>query len=648
MDRCALFVDAGYLLADGAMAVHGTRNRDSVSWDYAGLVRLLSDMARDRTGLSLLRCYWYETTVDDRRNQEQDSIADIPGIKFRAARIRPGRREGVESYVQRDLTTLARTGGLCEAVLVSGDEDMAQVVADVQDLGVRVTVVHVSVEGNWTISRALRRECDDLIEVGAGHLRPYVNLLAQPDPAEETGSAGPLSNGQSHGAPMSRQPVNANVAADRVEPADMAMMYANTGGQPAGTAMEQLRAMQQSIAHRRGGDQPGAAGDVSNPATGGQPAPSGGYQAPAGGSPNQTGGHAYPNGASPQQAGGHAMPSGGYQAPAGGSPNQTGGHAYPNGASPQQAGGHAMPSGGYQAPAGGSPNQTGGHAYPNGASPQQAGGHAMPSGGYQAPAGGNPNQTGGHAMPSGGYQAQHTGGYPAQHPGHSGAHPSMAPQAGQGHPASGAQPSMRGMNGTGPQQPQQRMNPGGTQYQNPPTGAAPAQGRGDPPGRGAPPGQDRGYGSNTGQQQGFGGSSPVNPTSGASTGTEANLRGATATQNGMRPATGPQPTPPVQHGPYTNPTPRVGNVAPDPQDPHSVANAVRTAYQEGDNFGESIARDAPALWVEAVLAGQPRMPADLEARMLQGSALPVDYLLREDVRESLRGGFWSALERCRA
>ncbi len=45
MDRCALFVDAGYVLADGAMAVHGTRQRESVSWDYAGLVQLLSGLA---------------------------------------------------------------------------------------------------------------------------------------------------------------------------------------------------------------------------------------------------------------------------------------------------------------------------------------------------------------------------------------------------------------------------------------------------------------------------------------------------------------------------------------------------------------------------------------------------------------------------
>ena len=92
MDRCALFVDAGYMLADGAMAVHGTRPRESVSWDYEGLLQLLGNLARDRTGLPLLRCYWYEATVEGRRTAEHDALADMPGIKLRLAKLRPGRR----------------------------------------------------------------------------------------------------------------------------------------------------------------------------------------------------------------------------------------------------------------------------------------------------------------------------------------------------------------------------------------------------------------------------------------------------------------------------------------------------------------------------------------------------------------------------
>src|SRR5260370_24217165 len=112
VDRCALFVDAGYVLADGAMAVHGTRHREAVSWDYAGLLQFFGSIARDATGLPLLRCYWYEATVEGRRSAEHDALADLPGIKLRLGRMRPGRREGVESEIPRDPATLARNGSV--------------------------------------------------------------------------------------------------------------------------------------------------------------------------------------------------------------------------------------------------------------------------------------------------------------------------------------------------------------------------------------------------------------------------------------------------------------------------------------------------------------------------------------------------------
>ena len=147
MDRCALFVDAGYVLADGAMAVHGTRRRDSVSWDYSGLLKLLAGISRDQTGLPLMRCYWYEATVEGRRSREHDLLADLPGLKLRLGRMRPGRREGVETEIHRDLITLARNGAICDAVIISAEEDLSEVVAEVQDLGVRVILLHIAVDG---------------------------------------------------------------------------------------------------------------------------------------------------------------------------------------------------------------------------------------------------------------------------------------------------------------------------------------------------------------------------------------------------------------------------------------------------------------------------------------------------------------------
>jgi len=85
------------------------------------------------------------------------------------------------------------------------------------------------------------------------------------------------------------------------------------------------------------------------------------------------------------------------------------------------------------------------------------------------------------------------------------------------------------------------------------------------------------------------------------------------------------------------------------QQPVAIAlpEAVKAAHAEGFNFGESVGRDAPGLWLEAVLARKPRMPSDLEARLLQGSVLPIDSLLHDEVRHSLRRGFWDALESAR-
>ena len=205
------------------MAVHGTRRGESVSWDYEGLLQLLSGLARERSGLPVLRCYWYEATVDGRRTAEQDALADVPGIKLRIAKIRPGRREGVETEIHRDLTTLARNNAISDALVVSAEEDLAQVIADVQDLGMRVTLVHIAVDGNWTISRALRQESDDIIEISGEHLRPYVELIAgaepvHPDEEGDLALARPLANGHSTAAAASYQQVPA-ASANHAPPA---------------------------------------------------------------------------------------------------------------------------------------------------------------------------------------------------------------------------------------------------------------------------------------------------------------------------------------------------------------------------------------------------------------------------------------------
>jgi len=422
VDRCALFVDAGYLLADGAMAAHGTRHREAVAWDYPGLLQLMSNLSRERTGLPMLRCYWYEATVEGRRTPEHDVLADIPGLKLRLSRIRPGRREGVDAQVHRDLMTLARNGAICDAVVVSGDEDLAQVVCDAQDLGIRVTVVHVAADASWSVSRTLRQESDDLIELGGAHLRPYVTLV--------------------------------------------------TG--------------------------------VSEAANG--------HQAAA----NGQGTHSLPSAA--------ALPS--LPPPTSSSP--------PSSSSSTGGGSHALPSN--------SQSQAN----------SQAHGHT-------------------HGQTHGQAQSQPS---------------ANGPSAGRGQ-SSSVPPAL-------------------------PTYTYPAE----------PPAQHQAPAT-----------TPVQQSSTTTGQFSAPSSGGTYQHSQLGAYTGPQPAPVPPAAATAGAT--------------TLADAVKSAHREGYDFGESVARDAPALWLEAVLARKPRMPSDLEARLLQGSSLPIDFLLHDEVRHALRRGFWDALERAR-
>jgi hypothetical protein len=518
------------------MAVHGTRRAESVSWDYEGLLQLLSSLARERSGLPVLRCYWYEATVDGRRTAEQDALADVPGIKLRVAKIRPGRREGVETEIHRDLTTLARNSAISDALVVSAEEDLAQVIADVQDLGMRVTLVHIAVDGNWTISRALRQESDDIIEISGDHLRPYVELVAGAEPArqDEDGDLAavrPLANGHSNAPAASYQQTSAasgNHAPPAIYTAPVVAEYQRPALQlPRSTSRDDRtrddRTRDDRVREER-----------TAPAVNGDVPPAARQDIPA--RQDITSRQDIPSRQDPARQDISSRPEiptrqDIYAAPTTGTRNRP----EPVPAAPQNQAARARPA-----------EEPAAYAPPAGPVPPVSPMSPVP----QAP--------------------QST--------------PELAP-------------------GSDATQPAASQLPG--QLRRLPSARTPASS----PQHGIP-----GQSQNQAQNQGQG-----------------SARSA--------PYSGPQPVMnPAGPSPYQaqNAAPAVG-----------LSEAVQAAHEEGQEFGGSVARDAPALWLEAVLARKPRMPSDLEARLLQGSALPIDFLLHDEVRHALRRGFWDALERTR-
>jgi hypothetical protein len=558
VDRCALFVDAGYVLADGTMAVHGTRRGESVSWDYEGLVQLLSGLAKERSGLPLLRCYWYEATVDGRRTPEQDALADVPGIKLRIAKIRPGRREGVESEIQRDLTTLARNNAISDALVVSAEEDLAQVIADVQDLGMRITLVHIAVDGNWTISRALRQESDDIVEISGDHLRPYVELIAGAEPAhadeDDLSVARPMANGRATAAPYQQAPaVSGNHAPPAIYTAPVVAEYRRPALQLPRAAVREARESREAWDSREGREarEDRSRDDRAREDQTAQPAVNGEAQSPARqGIPARQDIPARPDIYAASAASTRSRPDRQESAPQN--------HAA-RGRAAEEIAGYA-PGPGPGSPGPGSPGP---------GSPGPGG----PGSGPQAALEPGPGASG-FAGVSGSHGISGLSAPEAVH----------AP-AGQ----------LRRL-------PSSRNPANQNQRQAGPMGIL-----GHPESASMPSSQYGGQGQGSARSAPYSGPQPVVPAV-----PDYQNGGSSASSGGI-----------------------------------SLSDAVQAAHEEGQEFGESVARDAPALWLEAVLARKPRMPSDLEARLLQGSALPIDFLLHDEVRHALRRGFWDALERTR-
>lgn len=763
MERCALFVDAGYALADGAMAVHGTRRRDSVSWDYAGLLKLLAGLAKDRTGLPVLRCYWYET-AEGGRTAEHDALAEMPGLKLRLVNTRPGRREGIESQLRRDIVTLAKSGAIAEAFIAGADEHLAEIVAEVQDLGLRVVVLHIASDGGWTIPQPLRQECDDIVEISGVHLRPFVDLIQGAEPAasdEQFASAGygrrAAADGdgsmtgamRQSGLPVGAQPaptgaysapVNSNYGSAQryasAGAADSAQPYASAGAVEADAAAAYRTANQgadvgvrsdQAIFASRGRDSDGSPRQSAGQGQAGHAGQHETAQAGAGGHGGGFGQHAAPTPGAPPPA---SQSPGRPQASQGAGVQQHASHGSP------QHGSHGMPQHAAQggvpqhgAAAGGGPSANG-SAYSASAQPGpqlgsgQATGPQAGSGQAGSPQSGGQfgsgqthtshNRTQDSSSPQAGYPDSGPTGMPAQGGGYQSgsAYQVGTTQNGtafqngvsQGGPAPGGYQNAGpragsqgapGPAGSGPGVPGQSAyhlsgltsyQPGSGQNGYPTPGAAPGAGPasngtaaaggyqvGYPNGsghNGAPSYQDGPAQSGSGSYGSLSGYPPGSTQNGAASAPQQRLYGASdqgyfpgqpgaagpagTSGSHQRPATG-YPASQMQPGGPAQP-----QYQPQPQDPSalpairpaqpvaiSLPDAVKAAHGEGFAFGESVGRGAPGLWLEAVLARKPRMPSDLEAKLLQGSALPIDSLLHDEVRHSLRRGFWEALESAR-
>jgi uncharacterized LabA/DUF88 family protein len=175
MDRVAVFVDAGYLFAQGSVALAGQKlPRGRLVLDHEKAIDALVDVAMRVSGVELLRVYWYDGTSTGPSSQHI-TLAHLARVKVRLGFVNSfGEQKGVDSLIVTDMITLARNHAMSEAVLLSGDEDLRVGVQQAQEFGVRVHLLGIR-PSRGSQSLFLLQEADSTHEWSPDDLAPFLS-----------------------------------------------------------------------------------------------------------------------------------------------------------------------------------------------------------------------------------------------------------------------------------------------------------------------------------------------------------------------------------------------------------------------------------------------------------------------------------------
>src|SRR5471030_1683532 len=141
MDRLVVLVDAGYLLSQAVKVLSAKKSRSRADLhlnDAAGLVNMLISKARtELNNNELLRVYWYDG-LKGGLSAEHKAIIDVDDVQLRTGTINgQGQQKGVDSKIVIDLIELASNHAISDALVVTGDGDLAIGIELSQRRGIR-------------------------------------------------------------------------------------------------------------------------------------------------------------------------------------------------------------------------------------------------------------------------------------------------------------------------------------------------------------------------------------------------------------------------------------------------------------------------------------------------------------------------------
>lgn len=186
MDRLVILVDAGYLLSQAVQVLSAKASRsraDLQLHDAPGLIRMLVNKASGELGNdNLLRVYWYDG-IKGGLSAEHRAIVDVDDVQMRAGTINgKGQQKGVDSRIVIDLIELATNQAMSDAMLVTGDGDLAIGIELSQRHGIRVAVLGIE-DRNVGVTHNQNPEvtnvADRVIRVGSSDLSPFLTYVSK-------------------------------------------------------------------------------------------------------------------------------------------------------------------------------------------------------------------------------------------------------------------------------------------------------------------------------------------------------------------------------------------------------------------------------------------------------------------------------------
>jgi uncharacterized LabA/DUF88 family protein len=180
--RCAIFVDAGYLFAQGSAAIAGEKvARSKLTVNKAVVLDALVRVKNDRCpATQLLRIYWYDGAATTGPTSQHFDFAFTEDVKLRLGFLNSnGQQKGVDSLIVTDMIELARNRAITDAVLLSGDEDIRVGVSIAQSYGLRVHLLGIA-PSRGSQSQLLLQEADTTTEWTKEQVGAFLQITTPP------------------------------------------------------------------------------------------------------------------------------------------------------------------------------------------------------------------------------------------------------------------------------------------------------------------------------------------------------------------------------------------------------------------------------------------------------------------------------------